>query len=129
MTRRAILVLVVCVAVFAAFVGGRWTSPPYSHPTPDAKPLDPFSAERLRHLRAGLTDQHRVAAELLGWLESISKGPKEHHEHAAYDKLAACHAIRFLGEVRYEPAIPFLIREGLERNLWIQNPEPSHHVP
>ena len=134
MTRaRLTCACLVAIAAVAGYLCGRLTTPKYtasppSPPAPESQTsLPPLSATRIAGLRADVAEHDRLAGQVLTWLESLQGTPVPDPNQLPYDAVAVYHAVKFLGEVRYVPAVPFLIREAFERNserkLWITNPE------
>lgn len=131
MTRtRLVCACLLAMGVIAGFLCGRLstlrdsTAGPITPPVPRTSP-PAISAARLAEARAAVTDQSRLAGEVLVWLESLPRTLPDELKELPYDGRAVYHAIKFLGEVRYAPAVPFLVRELFENKLRIDDPDAS----
>ncbi len=122
-----------CLVAAGAGVGfccGRLSSP--ERPTTQSSPPEPiptqtshtkFSVAWFVEARGAVNLQRNLGKEVLAWLQSLPRIRFQDPKELTYDPLAVYHAIEFLGDIRYAPAIPFLVREAFENVLCIHNPE------
>jgi hypothetical protein len=83
------------------------SSPPEAPPS-ETPPKPPGAPDHIAAIKTSRVDQDRAAAELLAWLERLRGDPDR---MTLDDRRDAFRAIELFGELRYRPAIPFLIEE------------------
>lgn len=113
----------VCICYTLAGLVGGILCGRYCTQNNQAPPAPPVPMAQLVEARTKLVENRRIADQALAWLESLPQSLPDNLAEPPYDSVAVFHSIRFFGEIRYAPAIPFLIREGFNNNLWSKNPD------
>jgi hypothetical protein len=102
------------LAVIAAGTIGFWSGRGTNRPTTlqavaESRPTGP--SELVKSLRQSRAEQIRQAGELLAWCEELRRAPEQ---VTPDDRRIVYHAVKLFGELRYVPAVSFLIAEGVE---------------
>jgi hypothetical protein len=112
--------LAVVVAGAAGFWLGRATDrPPPPQPVAEIPPAGP--SDLIASLREGRNKQDQRAAELLAWCEQLYQNAPPHRV-SLEDNAAAYYAMTLFGELKYTPAVDFLVRETVEPRIMAHDP-------
>jgi hypothetical protein len=117
--------LAVVFAVIVAGIAGFWLGRTTGRPTPPQPVVETTPAgpsDLVASLREGRDQQDQRAGELLAWCERLYQNARPGVRVSLEDNAVAYHAMTLFGELKYTPAIDFLVRETVEPKIMAFDP-------